>query len=48
MKPIETKETPKSRKERVQNSIPLTTKIVESKKVYNRKKEKAKLHKEME
>ena len=38
MKPIEIKETPTLRKERVQNPFSMTTRVVESKKKYNRKK----------
>ena len=42
-KPLETKETPEMRKQRVRNSPSLRTRIVESKKAYNRKKEKAQM-----
>lgn len=48
MKPIEAKETPKARKERVRNSPSLRTRVVESKKAYNRKKEKAQMRKSEE
>ena len=41
MKPLEIKETQKTRKERVQNQPFLRTRVVESKKKYNRKREKA-------
>lgn len=44
MKPIEAKETPKLRKERLRNSPSLHTREVESKRAYNRKKEKAQMH----
>jgi hypothetical protein len=40
-KPLEAKETQEMRKQRVRNSPSLHTRIVESKKTYNRKKEKA-------
>ena len=43
MKRIETKETPKMRKLRVQNQPSLHTRIVENKKKYNRKREKAQM-----
>ena len=43
MKPIEAKETQAIRKERVRNSPSLHTRVVESKKKYNRKKEKAQM-----
>ena len=48
MKPIEIKETPKTRKERVRNSPSLRTRVVESKKRYNRKKDKAQMRRDME
>ena len=40
-KPLEAKETQAMRKERVRNSPSLHTRVVESKKQYNRKREKA-------
>lgn len=43
MKPIEAKETPKMRKERVRNSPSLHTRVVESKKKYNRNRDKARM-----
>lgn len=43
MKPLEIKETQKARKERVQNQPSLRTRVVESKKKYNRKKDKAQM-----
>ena len=48
MKSIEIKESKERRKERVRNSASLRTRIVESKKLYNRKKEKAKVRKDYE
>lgn len=48
MKPLEIKETQKARKERVQNQPSLHTRVVESKKKYNRKKEKAQMRRSME
>lgn len=42
-KPLEIKETQEMRKQRVRNSPSLHTRIVESKKAYNRKKEKAQM-----
>ena len=44
MKPIEAKETPKLRKERLRNTPSLHTRVVESKRAYNRKKENAQMH----
>ena len=46
MKPIEAKETQKIRLESVRNSPSLHTRIVESKRIYNRKKEKAQMHRD--
>ena len=43
MKPLEVKESQERRKMRVQNSAALRTRIVESKKKYNRKREKAQM-----
>lgn len=48
MKPIETKETQAIRKARVQNSPSLRTRVVESKKKYNRKRDKAQMRRSME
>ena len=48
MKPLEIKESKVRRKERVCNSASLRTRTIESKKVYNRKKEKAKARKDYE
>ena len=42
-KPLEAKETQQTRKERVRNSPSLHTRVVESKKKYNRKREKAQM-----
>lgn len=42
-KPLEAKETQEMRKQRVRNSPSLHTRIVESKKIYNRKKEKTQM-----
>lgn len=47
-KPLEAKETQEMRKERVRNSPSLHTRVVESKKKYNRKKDKAQMHRSME
>jgi len=47
-RPMEIKETPKMRKERVRNSPSLHTRVVESKKKYNRKKDKAQTRRSME
>ena len=47
-RPMEIKETPKIRKERVRNSPSLYTRIVESKKTYNRNKQKAQIRKDIE
>ena len=46
MKPLETKETQKTRAERVRNSPSFRTRVVESKKKYNRKKDKAQIRRE--
>ena len=42
-KPLETKETQEMRKQRVRNSPSLHTRVIESKKLYNRKKVKAQM-----
>jgi hypothetical protein len=47
-KPLEAKETPKLRKERVRSQPSLHTRVVESKKSYNRKREKAQMRRSME
>ena len=47
-KPLEAKETQAIRKQRVRNSPSLHTRIVESKKKYNRKREKAQIRRSME
>ena len=47
-KPLETKETQEMRKERVRNSPSLRTRVVESKKKYNRKRDKAQMRRSME
>ena len=47
-KPLETKETQTMRKERVRNSPSLHTRVVESKKKYSRKKDKAQMRRSME
>ena len=47
-KPIEAKETKAARKERVRNSPSLHTRVVESKKKYNRKRNKAQMRCSME
>ncbi len=48
MKSIEQKESQARRKERIQNAAFLRTRVVESKKKYNRKKEKAQIRRSME
>lgn len=48
MKPFEAKETPKIRAERVRNSPSLHTRIVESKRNYNRKRDKAQMRRDMD
>ena len=48
MKPIEAKETKATRAERVRNSPSLHTRVVESKKKYNRKRDKAQMRRSME
>ena len=48
MKPDVAKESQARRKERVQNAAFLRTRVVESKKKYNRKKEKAQMRRSME
>ena len=47
-KPLEAKETQAMRKERVRNSPSLHTRVVESKKTYNRKRDKAQMQKPTE
>ena len=47
-KPLEAKETQEMRKERVRNSPSLHTRVVESKKKYNRKRDKAQMRRSME
>ena len=42
-KPLEAKETREMRKERVRNSPSLHTRVVESKKKYNRNRDKARM-----
>ena len=48
MKPLEAKESKERRKERIQNSAFLRTRVVESKKKYNRKRDKAQMRRSME
>ena len=48
MKPLETKESKERRKERVRNQPSMHTRVVESKKKYNRKRNKAQMHRSME
>lgn len=48
MKPLEIKESQERRKERVRNSASLRTRVVENKKRYNRKKEKAQMRRDSE
>ena len=48
MKSIEQKESQARRKERIQNAAFLRTRVVESKKKYNRKRDKAQLRRSME
>ena len=48
MKPDIAKESQARRKERVQNAAFLRTRVVESKKKYNRKRDKAQLRRSME
>ena len=48
MKPLEIKESQERRKERVRNSASLRTRVVENKKAYNRKKEKARIRRDSE
>lgn len=48
MKPLEIKESKERRKERVRNSTSLHTRVVESKKHYNRKRQKARDRRSME
>ena len=47
-RPMEIKETPKMRKERVRNQPSLHTRVVENKKKYNRKKDKAQMRQSLE
>lgn len=47
-KPLEAKETQEMRKQRVRNSPSLHTRVVESKKRYNRKRDKARNRRSME
>lgn len=48
MKPLEAKESKERRKERIQNSAFLCTRVIESKKKYNRKRDKAQIRRSME
>ena len=48
MKPIEAKETKETRANRVRNSPSLHTRIVENKKKYNRKRDKAQMRRSVE
>jgi hypothetical protein len=48
MKPLEVKESKERRKERVRNSAFLRTRVVESKKKYNRKRDKAQMRRSIE
>lgn len=48
MKPLEIKESQARRKERVQNAAFLRTRVVESKKKYNRKRDKAQMRRSIE
>ena len=48
MKPLEIKESKERRKERVRNSASLRTRVVESKRKYNRKRDKAQMRRSME
>ena len=48
MKPLETKESKERRKERVRNQPSMHTRVVESKKKYNRKRDKAQMRRSME
>ena len=48
MKRLETKESKERRAERVRNSTSLRTRVVESKKAYNRKRQKAQLRRDQE
>lgn len=47
-RPMEIKETHKMRKERVRNQPSLHTRVVENKKKYNRKKDKAQMRQSLE
>ena len=47
-KPLEAKETQAMRKERVRNSPSLHTRVIESKKKYNRKRDKAQMRRSRE
>lgn len=48
MKQLEVKESKERRAERVRNSAFLRTRVVESKKKYNRKRDKAQMRRSME
>ena len=48
MKPLEIKESKERRKERVRNSASLRTRVVESKRKYNRKRDKVQMRRSME
>lgn len=48
MKPLEIKESKARRAERIRNSASMRTRIVESKKAYNRKKAKAQMRRDNE
>jgi hypothetical protein len=48
MKPLEIKESKERRKERVRNSASLRTRVVENKKQYNRKRQKARDRRSMD
>ena len=48
MKPLEIKESKERRKERIQNSAFLRTRVVENKKKYNRKRDKEQMRRSME
>ena len=48
MKPLEAEESKERRKERIQNSAFLRSRVIESKKKYNRKRDKAQMRRSME
>ena len=48
MKSIEQKESQARRKERIQNAAFLRTRVIESKKKYNRKRDKAQMRRDQE